>query len=145
MTTQEKKKFKEVDKAFFNIQHVFSSVHHGQYGKQYFKLHMEEEKQHRRSCPDSIKSGLTISEAVKLFFVQYLVKFLDNTRKIPDIKQVLTVRPSYIFAGALVLNYGDDIKKALNMTYNGESIDIEVIKSLDYAELMKDDKIKGIL
>ena len=138
MTKEEKKNFKEVDKAFQKIQYCFSSIKWGRYGEEYFALCLKEEKAHLRGKPEGIFHGLTVSQGAKLFFVQYLIKFLYFKEKLPTIKDVLTCRPSWIFAGTLAENYPDEIRKAL------EDVNIDLIHSLDYAELVKEDNEKTV-
>lgn len=139
MNKTERKQFKEVEKAFTKLQYLFSSIKYGHYGKQYYTLCYKEEKEHLRHKPDECFHGLTISQGAKLFFVKYLVDFLYFKDRLPTLKDVLTCRQSWIFSATLAENYPDEIRKAL------EGIDINIIHTLDYAELVKADDDKTVI
>jgi hypothetical protein len=139
MTHEEKKNFQEVEKAFSQLQDAFSGIKCGQYGNKLYKLNIQEEKEHRRGSPDSVTPGLTTAQGAKYFYVRFLVDYIEGKQKRPTIKDVLTMRPSAIMSATLCENYPNEIKKAL------EGVNIDVIDTLDYAELMKDDVEKVII
>lgn len=128
MITSKQKKI--LDSVYYKLDYTLQGIHWGNYGKQLFNLIKKEEKEHRRYCPDSVKCGLSISDAVKLFFVHGIIDGLQQKTQY-TIKDVLNIRPSVILAYSIALNYMDELNKSL------EGINLEDVLSLDYAELMK--------
>ena len=117
---------KVIQEAYFKIQSVLES---GRYEKEYYNLIRGEEKDHRRFCPDNVSCGLTIGEAVKIFYVQTIFDYLFNGRKLST-KDFLHVRKSHFFACSLVENYKEELNKAL------QGVDVERVNLVDYARLM---------
>jgi hypothetical protein len=130
MRKEYRQNFKEVEKAFSRLQYLFGSLHWGQYGKHLEALHRKEESQHRKGWkPEGYKEALTITESVKLFFVQYIIDCLQG--KSFTVKDILHVRESFIYSASLVANYKEDIEKALH------GVDFDKILKLDYSDMVK--------
>lgn len=126
-----KESFKLLDNTYFKIKDVLESVHFGEYHNEYYHLNQAEEKGHRRFCPDHITPGLTLGEAVKLFYVLEIVEALFKPSNICDIKSYLHLRKSVFLAYSLVENYRAELSEAL------KDIPWQDILKIDYAELMK--------
>lgn len=121
---------KLIDNAFRCIKEVLENIHIGEYHNQYYNLNKAEEKDHDRCRPSSISRGISISEAVKLFYVLHIVRSLSGDKNY-TIKDYIHIRKSVLMAQSLVENYKDELKKALNgFSYHD-------ILNIDYAELQK--------
>ena len=127
---EKKQALKLINDVYFKIKNVLECVHYGGYHKKYYNLIQQEEKEHRKFCPNGITCGLTTSEAVKLFYVQTIFEYLFNNRKLL-VSDYLSIRKSHFFACSLVENYKEELNKAL------QGVNIEEINKIDYAELMK--------
>jgi hypothetical protein len=121
---------KLIDNVYFKIKDVLECVHYGGYHKQYYAIIQEEEKKHRVFCPDGVTCGLTLGEAVKLFYIQTLFEYLFNNRKLSS-KEYLHARKSHFFACSLAENYKEELNKAL------QGVDVSLVNSVDYAKLMQ--------
>jgi hypothetical protein len=121
---------KLIDNVYFKIKDVLECVHYGGYHKEYFNLIQQEEKDHRRYCPDGVTCGLSVNEAVKLFYVKTLFEYLFNNRKLSS-KEYLHVRKSHFFACSLAENYKEELEKAL------QGVNVDEINKIDYAKLMQ--------
>ena len=121
---------KLIDKAYYNIKSILESVSSGQYHKEYYNLIQQEEKNHRRFKPEHIKSGLTICEAVKLFYVQGIIQSLQGKNNF-TVKDYLNIRKSIFFGKSLTENYKEELIDIL------KDVNFEEINKIDYAELMK--------
>lgn len=127
LTSKQKKALNEV---YNKIDYTFQSIKWGQYGNQYYNMIKDEEKQHRKGKPSHVTCGLSISEAIKLFYVRDIIEALQEKYSY-TIKDYLHIRQSVLMAYSLVANYREEIEKAL------EGVNFDEILSLDYAELMK--------
>jgi hypothetical protein len=148
MTSQEKKNFREVEKAFRQIQYALSSLSWGQYGQNYFKLNLQEARQWDKARPSDCRRGLSVTEEAKLFFVKWLVDYIDGKQKAPTIKDVLHLKPSAVMGATLCANFPEEIKKALRgeaIPGTAEEIRLDIIEALDYAELVKSDEEKELV
>jgi len=125
-----KNQIKLINEAYRKIDDVLSIQHMGEYGKQYYNLNKGEELQHDKFRPSDVKRGLTISEAVKLFYVTQIIQALKGTLKV-TVKEYLFVRKSIFFAVALVETYKIELTEAL------KGINYDDILAVDYAELNK--------
>lgn len=128
MLTSKQKKV--LNACYSKLDYAFSSIHYGCYGKQLFKMIKDEEKGHRKFCPDGIKCGLTISEAVKLFYCQGIIEGITDKLNF-TVKDYISIRQSILMCQSLALNYKDEIINAL------QGVNYSDILSIDYAELMK--------
>jgi hypothetical protein len=126
-----KESFKLLNEAYWKIKDVLECVGHGCYHNQYYALNLKEEKEHRGFCPDGVTCGLTIGEAVKLFYVKEVIEALFKPSYTPTVKDYLSVRQSIFFAHSLAVNYKEELLKAL------QGINWQSIIDIDYAELMK--------
>lgn len=141
MNKQDKEKFKEVEKAFRQLDYIFSGISWGQNFKNLYNQCAKEERQHRKGCPESLKQGYgcTISEASKYFAVKWILDYSEGNY-IPSIKDVLYLKPSCVMSATLCANYPDEIKKALQgdaITNYHYDIDLARIKALDYCSMIK--------
>ena len=127
LTSKQKKILNDV---YFKLDYALSNIHWGNYGKQLFKMIQGEEKNHRRGCPEGVSCGLSVSEAVKLFYVKGLIESLQGKNHF-TIKDYINIRQSVLMAQSLALNYGPELSKAI------EGLPIDEVLALDYAELMK--------
>jgi hypothetical protein len=125
-----KQALKIIQSNYEKIKEVLTCVHRGGYHKEYYNLIQDEEKSHRRFCPQGVTCGLTVSEAVKLFYVQRIVEALPGVH-VPSIGSYLTCQKSWFFAHSLVANYKEELTKAL------QGVDFTLVNSLDYADLME--------
>jgi len=143
MLKSEKIKFLEVEKAFRQIQYVLAPLSWGQYGREYYNLNLQESKAWNANKPGDAKRGLSVLEESKLFFVHWLIYYSKNKK--PTLKETLHLKPSAVRGAVLVENFPDEIAKALRgeaIPGTPEKIDIEIIESLDFAELVKPDNEK---
>lgn len=128
---EKRKALKFIDSYYYKIKSVLECQHFGEYHNQFYNLIRDEEKQHRHWKPEGINCGLTIAEATKYFYVRDLIEAVLKLSKIPDIKEVLHLKPSYVFCHTLALNYEKELKEVL------QDVDIKILYEIDYAELMK--------
>lgn len=130
LNMEKKKALKIIQVNYEKIKAVLESVHWGGYHKEYYSLIQAEERSHRRFCPQGVNCGLTVSETVKLFYVQRIIEALQGEH-IPSIGSFLTCQKSWFFAHSFVVNYKDELTKAL------QGVDFTLVNSLDYADLME--------
>jgi len=128
-TITKSKALKLINDAYWKIEKVLSSVAWGQYGNQYLDMNIKEEKGHRGSRDCAF--GLTVKEAAKLFYVRQIVEYLTEPKRVPTIKEYLFIRQSCFMAASLAENYQKELAAAL------QGVDVEAIRNLDYAELVK--------
>jgi hypothetical protein len=121
---------KAIDKAFFEIERACESSSNWQ---RYLKLHRQEEKGHRRFCPDHVRCGLTLGQSVKLFAVKEIFECITGTQYRPSAEEFFHVRGS-IFA---VWSIYEDRKEKLNASISADAARLW-LASIDYAELNKD-------
>ena len=127
MKKEYRKAYNEAKKVFQKLDYIFSGVHFGQYFKQLFNMNYTEEKNHQNRR----KNGLTVKEGAVYFSVKDLAECIQGKNPNYSIKNILTIRPSVLFAHSIFLNYHVEVKKAF------EGVNIELINSFDYAEAMK--------
>lgn len=103
----------------------------------YLDIITEEEKGHRRFCPDGVRCGLTLGKAIRLFAVQTIFRcwIAEGTSKVfvPQAKDFFSIRKSYFAAFAIADMCGDYILKEFPLP---EMADF--LSKIDYAELNKD-------
>jgi hypothetical protein len=127
---EKREALKIIQTNYEKIKEVLSCVHYGSYHKEYYNLILQEEKDHRKFCPEGVTCGLTQGEAVKLFYVQTIFDYLFSNR-ILTTKEFLHVRKSHFLALSLVENYTKELYQAL------KGVNWQEVSSIDYAELMK--------
>jgi hypothetical protein len=93
---EKKKALKLINECYFKIKEVLTWVHYGGYHKEYYNLILKEEKDHRRFRPAGLTCGLSIGEAVKLFYVQSIFEYFFSNRTL-SAKDYLSVRKSHFF------------------------------------------------
>lgn len=145
----------KIDDAFHRVSRCCESSRHWE---EYLELHRQEEKSHRRFCPDHIKCGLTNSQAMKLFAVKELLeriampnicncgysgacmtcpKCVKPTQSqktyTPAIKDYFHIRKSIFAAVALF----DECKTKLRKEFSKTEAQAW-LGEIDYAELNKD-------
>jgi hypothetical protein len=112
------------------IAYCFEGISYGQYGNNYLRENIQEEKLHDSGRFESVKRFLSIQEAGELFAVKQLVKYL-----IKD--EVLTVegyhymRKSIFTAYSLAHEYKEKLLKAL------EGVNVSEVLAVNYAELQR--------
>ena len=122
--------FNIINPIYFKLARVLEAVHYGRYHKEYYSIIQQEEKEHRRFCPEGVTCGLTLSEASKLFYVQTLFEYLIEGRTLSS-KDYLHVRKSHFFACSLAENYKEELTSCFSR------LDFDKIRSIDYAVLMQ--------
>ena len=131
MNAQEiKKAVKVINEASGKLSYKLDNIKWSKLYTDYLKENIQEEKNRDRMRPDSISRPLTITEAGKLFAVQQIVNY-SLGEKAPDVAGYTYMRKSVFTAYSLVAQYKKEIGEAL------EGFDLDYIKSLDYAEIMK--------
>jgi hypothetical protein len=126
-----KQQIKLIEKTWSTLDYVFGSLSWGQYGKNYLKENIEEEKNHRSYMPANVKSYLTIGQASKLFAVQQLVKYLFTSER-PSLEGYHYSRKSIYTAYSLAKQYQKELCIALLAQ---EGFSSTAILDIDYAQL----------
>jgi hypothetical protein len=127
---KKKQALKIINENYWKIKEILSSVHHGRYHEEYYNLIQQEERGHRKWRHFLSRCGLTINEAVNLFYVQTIFEYLYNNRTL-SARDYINVRKSHFFACSLVENYKEELIKVL------QGVNIEEINKIDYAKLMQ--------
>lgn len=128
---EKRQALKFIDKYFYRIRDVLECQHYGEYHTQYYNLIRNEEKHHRQWKPEGVTCGITITESTKYFYTRDIIEAVFKVSKIPDIKEVLHLKPSYVFCHTLVLNYEKELKEVL------QDVDLQVLSQIDYVKLME--------
>lgn len=95
-----------------------------------FAFAVEEEELHRGS---ETRFRCTIEEAARMTVVRDLAAFVTDTVPIPTIAQVISFRPSHIYAASIAANYRTEIMDAL------KPHNILWLASLDYVKLVNNE------
>ena len=127
LTLSKAKQLKLIDEAYFAIRRALESGHYGDNLKDMIE---KAEKQHRKFKPDGVTCGLTIKQATRLFFAQYIIGYYTKAKKW-TIKDMIYVRHECLYAQSIAENYTDEIAQAI------KDIDIDAVMLVDYAELNK--------
>lgn len=125
-----KEQLKLISKVSNELDYKFQSIHWGEYGKQLKDIIRHDEKQHRKIAPDNVMHGLTISQAVNLFYVKLICEGLFNCKDY-SIKDYIHIRQDVLFAYSLAKNYEQELKECF------KDVNIQDVLNLDYADLMK--------
>jgi hypothetical protein len=130
MKLSRSKQLKLINEITSKIDYTLQAIQWGIYGNQLKKLIRQGEKDHRNSASSGVKHGLSINQAVKLFYAKLIFEGLFyRTEYI--LKDYLHIRQDVLFAYSLALNYEKELKKCF------QGIDHSNIQDLDYAGLMK--------
>lgn len=126
---------KLIDKTFWRLAGCCESTRHWE---QYVALNIEEEKGHRRFCPDHIQCGLTRAQSVRLFavkeiFERYVPAHPGEKIFTPEAKDFFSIRHSVFAAAALADICGVRILKEFS-----EPEMAQWLADVDYCELNKD-------
>lgn len=126
---------KRIAKTFLALNRVCDQ--HKDFPK-YLALIRQEEKGHRRFCPDGVQCGLTISEAVKLFsvssiFERFVSQHEGESIFTPEAKDYFAVRQSIFAACAIAHDCADEILREF-----AKPEMVNFLARCDYAELNKD-------
>lgn len=90
-----------------------------------------EERQHRIGSREGW--GITVKQAAQLFVVQWITRYLTEPKTTPKVADVLRLKPSCIYAAALVATYRVDIRLA----FKREHIEPAAVLALDYCRLVE--------
>jgi hypothetical protein len=130
---------KAIDKAFYRLERCCESSHDWD---RYLALIEQEEKGHRKFCPDGIDCGLTKAQSVRLFAVKEVFdRFIPNESSntfTPEAKDYFSIKGSVFGACAIV-----ELKRA---AIRNEFTDCEMIDwlhGIDYAKLNKDPRLQA--
>lgn len=89
---------------------------------------LAEERGHRRH--NTGPYACSIDVAVKMFVVRGLAEFLSGAKPMPSIGDTLWLKDSYVYAAAVVDNYGCALRGCL------EPHDLPWLSALDYVKLV---------
>lgn len=101
--------------------------------ERYLDLHKDEERRHRRICPDHVQWGLTSAQAVRLFAVKELYEIVTGEQFRPTCEDYFRVRGSIYAAWAIWQINGEKIAKAVSKEEAKAWLN-----EIDYAKLNKD-------
>lgn len=121
---------KLINKAYDRLE-CLNNISWTKYRDELFRQNKEGEKRHQALTPDGITNGLSITEAAKLFTVNWVAEYLTEEKKAPEASEFINMRSEAFYAYSLSVKYKKEILKAW------EGLDLKAIASLDYAELMK--------
>ena len=124
-----KEQIQLIKEAWNCIDRVLEMKAWGNYGVDYLRLCIDEEKKHDKLRPSGTARGITIREAGQLFAVKTMVSGLVDIEK-PTLKHYLHCRKSLFYGWSLVENYREELKESL------KHINFNDIKSINYAELI---------
>lgn len=103
------------------------------YWEQYLELHRQEEKSHRRFCPDHVQCGLTAGESVALFACKELLEIITGDQFRPACEDYFHIRKSIYAAWALFKECGERLRGEITAAEAKNWLTL-----IDYAELNKD-------
>ena len=140
MTKAEIKKAIETLKSVSNkMSYVLDNQTWSKIWTDYLNHNIKEEKDHDRFRHDSIRRGISITDAGRLFAVKQIVEFYTKRTqypgekvKKPDVKNYLSYRKSIFEAYSITETYRHLLKPIM------KEIDIDYILSLDYCLLIKE-------
>lgn len=125
---------KLVDSTFFRLERCCESTHNWD---RYLALIEQEEKGHRRFCPEGVRCGLTKAQSVRLFAVKEVFdRWVPNDSGsifTPEAKDYFSIRGSVFAACAIQHERQAEIRN--------EFTDLEMVtflRDVDYAEMNKD-------
>jgi hypothetical protein len=130
-----------ISKVWSEVEHALNNITHRNYGADYFRENIAEEKSHRGCGLPARDWGLSVPQAARLFAVVQLAEMLVGKNRaeiVSDVKNYLGSRKSIWTAASLVANYRAEIETAFALggaATHTEAFD--AILAMDYAELVK--------
>lgn len=131
---------KETARVWAHVEEALNFNHHN-HGTKLFKLNLQEERDYRRN--DGRRWGITVAESARLLSLQWLIRYSQKLKPNagnahcaqPTIGDILSCKPSCMYAGALMAEYGDLVE----MAFADCKADVALIMSpaADYVQLVK--------
>lgn len=118
---------KLIDAAFARLDVLNNISMTRNYRDELVELCRTEEVRHRKSCGGSKGYTVPVDTTAKLFVVHDLAAFATGARQLPDMKDALSLRDSYLLAAMLWANYPEEIARALGS-------DAPALAALDYVQ-----------
>ena len=129
MNKEQKQIIKRIDQAYSRL-YILSNMTWTPYRDELFKMNRQDEKRHRFGDWSEYHNGsASINDCAKLFTVKHIAESLLNPNKW-EVKDLLNIKKSCIYAQSLVNNYKDRILKAW------KDEDIKYLSELDYISLV---------
>ena len=132
MNQEQKKIVKRINQAYSKL-YILSNITWTPYRDELFKINKQDEKKHRsRMSGDWLShhnDAASISDCARLFTVKHIAESLLNPNKW-QVKDLLNIKKSCLYAQSVVNNYKDRIKKA----WIDENI--KYLAELDYVSLV---------
>ena len=129
MNKEQKQIIKRIDQAYSRL-YILSNITWTPYRDELFKMNRQDEKRHRFGDWSEYHNGsASINDCAKLFTVKHIAESLLNPNKW-EVKDLLNIKKSCIYAQSLVNNYKDRILKAW------KDEDIKYLSELDYISLV---------
>ena len=129
MNKEQKQIIKRIDQAYSKL-YILSNITWTPHRDDLFKMNRKEEKQHRSGTwADYHKNSAPINDCARLFTVKHIAESLLSPNKW-EIKDLLNIKKSCIYAQSLVNNYKDRILKAW------KDEDLKYLSELDYISLI---------
>lgn len=127
MNKEQRQIKKIIDRAFSDL-YILSNISWTPYREEIFKLNREDEKRHRfNRCSSEFEAS--INDCARLFTVKNIAESLLNEYKY-NIKDLINIRKSCLYAQSVVENYKDKILEAW------KDQDIKYLSNLDYISLI---------
>jgi hypothetical protein len=129
MNKEQKQIIKRIDQAYSRL-YILSNMTWTPYRDELFKMNRQDEKRHRFGDWSEYHNGsASINDCARLFTVKHIAESLLNPNKW-EVKDLLNIKKSCIYAQSLVNNYKDRILKAW------KDEDIKYLSELDYLALV---------
>jgi hypothetical protein len=129
MNKEQKQIIKRIDQAYQRL-YILSNMTWTPYRDELFKMNRQDEKRHRFGDWSEYHNGsASINDCARLFTVKHIAESLLNPNKW-EVKDLLNIKKSCIYAQSLVNNYKDRILKAW------KNEDIKYLSELDYLALV---------
>ena len=129
MNKEQKQIIKRIDQAYSRL-YILSNMTWTPYRDELFKMNRQDEKRYRFGDWSEYHNGsASINDCAKLFTVKHIAESLLNPNKW-EVKDLLNIKKSCIYAQSLVNNYKDRILKAW------QDEDIKYLANLDYIALV---------
>ena len=127
MNKEQKQIKKIIDKAYSDL-YILSNITWTPYRDEIFDLNKKDEKRHRFNRPSSDFEA-SINDCAKMFTVQNIAESLLKENQF-NIKDLINIRKSCLYAQSIVENYKDKILEAW------KDQDIKYLADLDYISLI---------
>ena len=129
MNQEQKKIVKRINQAYSKL-YILSNITWTPYRDELFKINKQDEKKHRSGDWSSHHNdAASISDCSRLFTVKHIAESLLNPNKW-QVKDLLNIKKSCLYAQSVVNNYKERIKKA----WIDENI--KYLAELDYISLV---------